>query len=83
MRWIRSDKSFVRSIRRSRIEPSTAPGYCWRRAGISFYSLGDTGIDITGVEQRRDHRVDCLMRLDLIRVDAAKDQQVIILRQVV
>jgi hypothetical protein len=83
MRWIRSDKSFVRSIRRSRIEPSTAPDTAGAAPASAFYSLGDTGIDITGVEQRRDHGVDCLMRLDLIRVGAAKNQQMMILREVV
>ncbi|MGH7045310.1 MAG: hypothetical protein ACREE2_02830 [Stellaceae bacterium] len=51
--------------------------------GAGSHPLGDVGVDITGVEQQREHRVDRLVRLDFIWMHPAKDQEMIILRQMV
>src|SRR6266851_10003551 len=45
--------------------------------------LGDARIDIAGVEQGGDDRIDRLVRTDFVWMDAAKNQQMIFFRQVV
>ena len=46
-------------------------------------SFDDTRIDITGVEQGRNDRVDRLVLPDLVRVNAAENQQMVFPGQVV
>ena len=45
--------------------------------------LGDARIDIAGVEQRGDDRVDRLVPPDFVGVNAAENQQMVFLGQVV
>ena len=58
----------------------------YRRRAVSQVcpgAFGNAGVDEPGIEQRRQHRIDLLVRLDFVGVNPAKNQQMILFRQVV